>query len=119
MLAVAVAGAFVAALLLSAVPAHSQQSRDISVVPKSLPSDFYANTWAVLIGINAYQNPRIPKLNYAVNDALSLERTLLRLGFRRDRIIKLLDGQATKVAIDRNATSAAAVRALVAPTPTR
>jgi formylglycine-generating enzyme required for sulfatase activity len=96
-----VAAALVTALLLSVTPARAQQSRDISVVPKSLPSDFYANTWAVLIGINAYQNPRIPKLNYAVNDALSLERALLRLGFRRERMIKLLDGQATKVAIER------------------
>jgi formylglycine-generating enzyme required for sulfatase activity len=58
-------------------------------------------SWAVLIGINRYQHPRIPKLRYAVNDAQALERALLAQGFRQDRILTLTDEKATKAAIER------------------
>ncbi len=61
---------------------------------------FYTDSWAVIIGINRYQHPRIPKLRYAVNDARAVERALLAQGFRRDRIITLTDAQATKAAIE-------------------
>ena len=58
-------------------------------------------SWAVLIGINRYQHPRIPKLRYAVNDAQAVERALLAQGFRQDRILTLTDEKATKAAIER------------------
>jgi formylglycine-generating enzyme required for sulfatase activity len=58
-------------------------------------------SWAVLIGINRYQHPRIPKLRYAVNDAQAVERALLAQGFRQDRILILTDEKATKAAIER------------------
>ena len=58
-------------------------------------------SWAVLIGINRYQHPRIPKLRYAVNDARAIERALLAQGFRQDRILTLTDDKATKSAIER------------------
>jgi formylglycine-generating enzyme required for sulfatase activity len=58
-------------------------------------------SWAVVIGINRYQHPRIPKLRYAVNDAQAVERTLLAQGFRRERVFTLTDEQATKSAIER------------------
>ena len=57
--------------------------------------------WAVLIGINRYQHPRIPKLRYAVNDAKAVERALLAQGFRQDRIFILADDQATKAGIEQ------------------
>jgi hypothetical protein len=80
------------------------QSR--TIVPEAKPGTpataaFYADSWAVVIGINDYQHPRIPKLRYAVNDARSVEQTLLAQGFRRDRIITLVERQATKAAIER------------------
>jgi formylglycine-generating enzyme len=58
-------------------------------------------SWAVLIGINRYQHPRIPKLRYAVNDAQAMERALRAQGFRQDRILTLTDDKATKSAIER------------------
>src|SRR5262249_33122901 len=60
----------------------------------------YADSWAVLIGIDDYQHPRIPRLRYAVNDARAVERALLTQGFRSDRILKLLDKDATKARIE-------------------
>ncbi|MBI2467225.1 MAG: caspase family protein [Candidatus Rokubacteria bacterium] len=61
----------------------------------------YVDSWAVIIGVNDYQHRRVPKLRYAVNDARAIEQTLLAQGFRRDRIVTLIDGQATKAAIER------------------
>jgi formylglycine-generating enzyme required for sulfatase activity len=95
------------------------QGRDIDVKPKSstsaprqpsttggpttglsLPAT-YADSWAVIIGINDYQHPRVPKLGYAVNDAMAVERALLSQGFRRDRIFTMIDAKATKAEIER------------------
>jgi len=97
-----------AALLGLSLTAESNsvlaQSR--TIVPEAkpgtpAPAGFYADSWAVVIGINDYQHPRIPKLRYAVNDARSVERALLAQGFRRDRIITLIERQATKAAGSR------------------
>jgi formylglycine-generating enzyme required for sulfatase activity len=57
-------------------------------------------SWAVVIGINAYQNERVPRLRYAVNDAHSVASALLRLGFKPDRIVMLTDSEATKTRIE-------------------
>jgi formylglycine-generating enzyme required for sulfatase activity len=72
-----------------------------SAATGSGPSALYGESWAVLIGINRYQHPRIPKLRYAVNDAKAVERALLAQGFRPDRIVTLTEDQATKAAIER------------------
>lgn len=61
---------------------------------------FYRDSWAVIIGINDYQHPRIPKLRYAVNDARAIERSLLAQGFRPERIVTLVDREATKARIE-------------------
>jgi hypothetical protein len=57
----------------------------------------YGKSWAVVIGINNYQ--QWPKLEYSVNDAQAVERLLKRLGF--DEIITLLDAEATQQRILR------------------
>jgi hypothetical protein len=57
----------------------------------------YRKSWAVVIGINAYQ--QWPKLQYAVNDALAIEQLLKRQGF--DEIITVFDGEATQQRILR------------------
>ncbi len=55
----------------------------------------YRQSWAVIIGINDYQN--WPKLKYGVNDANGIEEALVRkFGFRRENIIRLRDGEATR-----------------------
>jgi len=60
--------------------------------------DFYKNSWAVLIGIDDYQN--VPKLKYAVKDAKALKTTLIdKLGFEPDKIIEIYDKNATKQTI--------------------
>src|SRR5579883_1794658 len=59
------------------------------------PHNFYRESWAVIIGINDYQN--WPKLRYAVNDANGVEEALVtKFGFQRDHIRKLLNGEATR-----------------------
>jgi hypothetical protein len=60
----------------------------------------YKNSWAVLIGIDKYAHPNIPKLRYAVNDVWAVERALLEQGFSADRIVKLTDAGATKAKIE-------------------
>ena len=55
----------------------------------------YRESWAVIIGINDYQS--WPKLRYSVNDANAIEDTLINnFGFKREKIRKLLNGDATR-----------------------
>lgn len=55
----------------------------------------YADSWAVVIGINDYA--KWPKLQYAVNDAQAVRDVLTgKYGFARDHVITLLDGEATR-----------------------
>jgi peptidoglycan/xylan/chitin deacetylase (PgdA/CDA1 family)/uncharacterized caspase-like protein len=55
----------------------------------------YRESWAVVIGVNAYKN--WPKLAYAVNDATAVRDLLVRkFGFAADHIKTLLDGEATR-----------------------
>jgi uncharacterized caspase-like protein len=56
---------------------------------------YYHESWAVIVGINDYQN--WPKLRYCVNDANSIEQTLTsQYGFKQSNIIKLLNKDATR-----------------------
>jgi peptidoglycan/xylan/chitin deacetylase (PgdA/CDA1 family)/tetratricopeptide (TPR) repeat protein len=56
---------------------------------------YYRESWAVIIGINDYQN--WPKLRYAVNDATAVEQALVtRFGFKHENIRKLINADATR-----------------------
>jgi hypothetical protein len=90
-------------VLALAGAAGAQQSREVGVQPPSQPAGvgYYSDSWAVIVGINDYRHPRVPKLRYAVNDARAIEGALLGQGFRRERVFTLIDGQATKTAIER------------------
>jgi peptidoglycan/xylan/chitin deacetylase (PgdA/CDA1 family)/uncharacterized caspase-like protein len=56
---------------------------------------YYRESWAVVIGINDYQN--WPKLRYCVNDADAVEQMLItQYGFKKSNIIKLLNKEATR-----------------------
>lgn len=58
-------------------------------------SSGYANSYAVVIGINDYQ--KWPKLQYAVQDAKAIRDTLVnRFGFDGARVFTLTNGDATR-----------------------
>ena len=57
--------------------------------------DIYDNSWALVIGIDKYQN--VKKLNYAVKDAESIQDILVNsFYFPSDNISLLTNGEATK-----------------------
>ncbi len=87
-------------ILLAAGPATAQRDVGVRPLPGGSGQGFYTDSWAVIVGINRYQHPRVPRLRYAVNDAQAVRQALLAQGFRRDRIITLTDAQATKAAIE-------------------
>jgi len=59
----------------------------------------YRTSWAVVIGINRYT--KAPRLNYAVNDAKSVVAAVQKLGFASDKILLLVDQEATKQRIEQ------------------
>ena len=62
--------------------------------------NFYADSWALLIGINDYQNVR--KLHYAVEDAMAIKIMLINEhGFPRDNVRYLIDESATQLRINK------------------
>lgn len=93
-----------AVLLGAGVTAAGGQTRDILLKPSAPATEvhgkFYANSWALVIGINAYQKG-LPRLNYAVADAKAVADALAELGFPRRNIRLLLDGDATRARIER------------------
>lgn len=76
-----------------APPAVLEKSRPTRVIQP------YANSWALVIGINAYQKVS-PRLNYAVADALAVAAALPGLGFPRENTRVLLDAEATRARIE-------------------
>lgn len=59
----------------------------------------YGNSWAVVIGVNRYT--KAPRLNYSVNDAKSVVAALQKLDFPADKILLLLDREATKQRVEQ------------------
>ena len=58
-------------------------------------SDIYDNSWALVVGINDYQNA--PALSYAVEDALAIKNMLInQYGFPRKNVRYLIDQEATR-----------------------
>ena len=55
----------------------------------------YENSYAFIVGINKYQDPTIPSLNYAVNDANAIAKMLESLEFPKENIKILLNEEAT------------------------
>ena len=85
--------------LLFSVGSTQAQDRSPAAVPSGSTSTVYANSWALVIGINAYQKVG-PRLNYAVSDAKSVADLLPELGFPRGNIRLLLDAEATRARIE-------------------
>jgi len=49
----------------------------------------YENSWALVIGVNNYRHPGIPRLQFAESDAASVAAALPALGFPRENIFVL------------------------------
>jgi len=61
----------------------------------SVESQLYRESWALVIGVNDYQY--WPQLSYAVNDAKSIEHTLVnKFGFKEDHVYTLFDEEANR-----------------------
>ena len=68
---------------------------DPTPVPRDVPTASYADSWAVVIGINNYA--KWPKLEYAVNDAQAVRKALIdSFGFAPERVVLLQDAQASR-----------------------
>ena len=66
--------------------------------PKVAASTGYANSWAIIIGIDDY--PKWPKLQYAVRDARAIRQTLIdKFGFASERVVALENAAATRTGI--------------------
>ena len=56
--------------------------------------EIYDNSWALIVGINNYEN--VQDLNYAVEDALAIKNLLIyNYHFPRNNVRVLIDSQAT------------------------
>src|SRR6185436_18853071 len=81
--------------LASEARAGRNQNTDSSQTTSSPKKSYYRESWAVIIGINEYQN--WPRLKYCVNDADAIEQMLInQYGFKKNNIIKLLNKDATR-----------------------
>ena len=57
--------------------------------------DIYDSSWALIVGVNDYQNVR--DLNYAVEDALAMKNIFINTyGFPRSNVRVLINGEATQ-----------------------
>ncbi|KAB8041670.1 polysaccharide deacetylase family protein [Janthinobacterium aquaticum] len=67
-----------------------------AAVPEKMPvATGYANSWAVVIGIDDYA--KWPKLQYAVRDAQSIRDTLVeKFAFAPERVVTLKNSEATR-----------------------
>lgn len=75
-----------------AYPSHAAASQD--------PSDAASTRWAVIIGINDHQGRTRDNIG-SRQDAEDLARHLLELGWRRDHVLVLTDGAATREGIEQ------------------
>ena len=59
--------------------------------------NIYNESWALIIGINKYQNVDVDPLDYAVNDAVAVKEMLVdKYGFKEGNIRLIIDEEATK-----------------------
>lgn len=78
----------------------AQQTRGLKItndLRSSSTADFYDNSYAVIVGINDYQDPNVTNLDYAVADAESIKELLIRkFNYKKDNIKLFLNGEATR-----------------------
>ncbi len=89
--------AFLLVLFIFSTVFVSTQERGIGLREegKKKLSEFYRESWALVIGINNYLYA--PKLKYAVSDGKAFAKLLIeRYGFKPENVIQLYDDEATK-----------------------
>ena len=75
--------------------AEAQTSNSFNADNLHFLADIYRDSWALIIGINNYKH--MPKLNYAVNDAISIKEMLMSsYDYKESNIKLILDDEATK-----------------------
>ena len=84
---------------------QQQAPKSVTVVAKAGPLQgvtAYTDSYALFIGVGKYENPRIPLIPSAPNDATQMKNILARdFGFNPSHVEVLTDAQATKRNIDR------------------
>jgi WD40 repeat protein len=82
-----------------------EPSKSVTVVAKSGPLTgltAYTDSYALFIGIGKYENPAIPSIPSAPNDALTLKNILVKdFGFNPNKVAVLINAQATKANIEK------------------
>ena len=74
-----------------------KKTKESDAAPQTVTTG-YANSWAILIGIDDYA--KWPKLSHAVNDTKAMQQTLVqRFGFAPERVVTLTNGAATRTGI--------------------
>ena len=74
---------------------HSKMTRICSKIMKLAKIPQYGKSWAIIIGIDDYQN--VNKLTNAVNDAREISELLENIGF--DKVIEIYNKDATRDSI--------------------
>lgn len=84
-------------IILFSVPVFAQ-TRGIASLTDSGSSDqpIYENSYALIIGLDRYEDPSIIPLDYAVADAEAISEVIQKFGFPEDHITVLKNEQATR-----------------------
>ncbi|HEY9869296.1 MAG TPA: caspase family protein, partial [Candidatus Obscuribacterales bacterium] len=90
--------AVAAALLWDIAPVSAEAAQGAEASPDRPIRD----KWAVVIGIERFQDERVPQLQYAAKDAMDFANFLVESGnFSRDHVVLLTNEQATENEIKR------------------
>jgi len=65
--------------------------RERSAARPATPPPSPRASWAVIIGVGRYENPKIPSLRYAVADAEAVYDVLIASGYKKDNVLLLTD----------------------------
>lgn len=88
-----------ASLFLCIKHGYSEQERAMEVMPNQVITSeltIEGTNWALIIGINDYEDPEIDDLDSAVNDAKGVRDILVeKYGFKNDNIKEFYDTEAT------------------------
>jgi hypothetical protein len=91
-------------LMLATVSLSFSQNRGFTLVDKNgKETGSFGISWALIIGVNDYEEGEIPKLRYAVNDAQGVADLLIQdQGFEKEKVLVLMNAKATKENISKS-----------------
>lgn len=93
--------ALLAVGVVTAAQDHGEVERGVGVVHDGTSGTTYARRHALVIGIDAYEDPAYPDLGYAAADARAVARILVeRYGFAQEDVRLVLDEDATKPVLE-------------------